>query len=77
MVVDKLAHLFEESQYVQSMYKRTTDAQLNLIALKCNRDEVAAIHFRLKKFRAELAACPEWDGDTQDQIWDISAFSIR
>lgn len=68
--MDKLAHLFEQSRDVQSVYKRTTDAQLNLIARKCNRDEVAAIHIRLKLFRAELAACPEWDGDTQDQIWE-------
>lgn len=68
--MDKLAHLFEKSQGVLSMYKRTPDAQVNLIARKCNRDEVAAIHIRLKLFCAELAACPEWDGDTQDQIWE-------
>jgi len=68
--MDNLVHLFEKSQDWQSAYKRTTDAQLNYMAKKCNRDEVAAIHIRLKLFRAELAACPEWDGDTQDQIWD-------
>lgn len=68
--MDKLARLFEKSQDAQSLYQRTTDDQLNFIARKCNRDEVAAIHIRLKLFRAELAACPEWDGDTQDQIWD-------
>lgn len=70
MVMDKLARLFEKSRDVQSLYKRTTDAQLNFIAARCNRDEVAAIHIRLKQFRSELAACPEWDGDTLDQIWD-------
>lgn len=21
-------------------------------------------------FRAELAVCPDWDGDTQDDIWE-------
>lgn len=68
--MDKLARLFKKSGDAQSTYTRTTDAQLNLIARKCSRDEVAAIHIRLKLFRAELAACPEWDGDTQDQIWD-------
>ncbi len=66
--MDKLARLFKKSGDAQSTYRQTTDAQL--IAKKCNRDEVAAIHIRLKLFRAELAACPEWDGDTQDQIWD-------
>ncbi|MEN4668575.1 hypothetical protein ABEG72_20330 [Pantoea agglomerans] len=68
--MDKLARLFKKSGDAQSTYRQTTDAQLNVIAKKCNRDEVAAIHIRLKLFRAELAACPEWDGDTQDQIWD-------
>lgn len=68
--MDKLSLLFEKSRDVQSIYKRTTDTQLNFIATRCNRDEVAAIHIRLKQFRSELAACPDWDGDTQDQIWD-------
>lgn len=75
--MDKLAYLFEKSQGVQSMYKRTTDAQLHLTARKCNRDEVAAIHIKLKLFRAELAACPEWDGDTQDQIWEAITTNKR
>lgn len=56
--MDKLSRLFEKSREAQSLYKRTTDTQLNFIATKCNRDEVAAIHIRLKLFRAELAVCP-------------------
>lgn len=68
--MDKLSRLFEKSRDVQSLYKSPADAQLKFIATRCNRDEVAAIHIRLKQFRSELAVCPEWDGDTQDQIWD-------
>lgn len=52
------------------MYKRISDAELSRIAISCGRDDIAAIHIKLKTFKAELAACPDWDGDTQDQIWD-------
>ena len=52
------------------MYKRISDAELSRIAINCGRDDIAAIHIRLKTFKAELAAWPDWDGDTQDQIWD-------
>lgn len=68
--MDKLTLLFKKLRDAQSIYKRATDAELSSIAKNCNRDEVAAIHIRLKSFNAELALCPDWDGDTQDQIWD-------
>lgn len=68
--MDKLGRIFKRKLSAQSMYKRTSEAELYQIARSCNRNEVASIHIRLKQFRSELAACPEWDGDTQDQIWD-------
>jgi len=66
----KLGRLFKRKRCAQSMYNHMSEAELSQIARSCNRDEVASIHIRLKQFRSELAACPEWDGDTQDQIWD-------
>lgn len=68
--MDKLSRLFKRERSGQLMYIRTSEDELSQIARSCNRDEVASIHIRLKQFCSELAACPEWDGDTQDQIWD-------
>ena len=75
--MDRLSHLFQDIRDAQSSYKRITDEELALIAKKCHRDEVAAIHIRLKLFRAELAACPDWDGDTQDSIWESISIHQR
>ncbi len=38
------------------------------IAAKCGPAELAEIHIRIAKLRAELEAVEEWDGDTQDDI---------
>lgn len=73
--MDKLSRFFNGIRDAQLSYRRITDEELTLIAKQCHRDEVAAIHIRLKLFRAELAACPDWDGDTQDSIW--GAISIH
>lgn len=42
------------------------------MAAKCRRDEIAEIHIRLRYLQAERAMTPEWDGDTQDDIWKAS-----
>ncbi|WP_033738000.1 hypothetical protein [Pantoea stewartii] len=39
------------------------------IASKCRKDEVADAHILIKQLKAELAIVPDWDGDTQDDIW--------
>ncbi|WBV22602.1 hypothetical protein [Pantoea piersonii] len=75
--MDKLSRLFHGIRDAQSSYRRITDEELALIAKKCHRDEVAAIHIRLKLFRAELAVCPDWDGDTQDSIWEAISMHQR
>lgn len=66
----KLGRLFKTKRDAQSMYIRASETDISRIARKCNRDQLAAIHIKLKLFRSELAACPDWDGDTQDMIWD-------
>lgn len=67
--MNKLGRLFEKNRDAQSMYIRNSETEVSRIARRCNRDQVAAIHIKLKQFRSELAACPDWDGDTHDQIW--------
>ena len=39
------------------------------IASKCRNDEVADAHILIKQLKAELVTVPDWDGDTQDDIW--------
>ena len=67
--MNKLTNLFIAARKGLSPYDRTPDAALTSIANQCGRDEIASIHIQLKQLKAELIMCPEWDGDTQDQIW--------
>ena len=39
------------------------------IASKCRKDEIADAHILIKQLKAELTTVPDWDGDTQDDIW--------
>lgn len=39
------------------------------IASKCRKDEIADAYILIKQLKAELATVPDWDGDTQDDIW--------
>lgn len=39
------------------------------IPAKCRKDEVADAHILIKQLKSELARVPDWDGDTQDDIW--------
>ncbi|APR32332.1 hypothetical protein BTW28_15895 [Citrobacter freundii] len=39
------------------------------IATGCGRDEIADAHILMKQFKSELVTIPEWDGDTEDDIW--------
>ncbi|HEU4454750.1 MAG TPA: hypothetical protein VFR81_16900 [Longimicrobium sp.] len=41
------------------------------IAAKCGEAEREEIAARLAALRQEHAAVPEWDGDTQDDIWRV------
>ena len=42
---------------------------ISRIALNCRKDEVADAHILIMQFKSELATVPDWDGDTQDDIW--------
>lgn len=52
-----------------SPYSNLSPASISRIARKCRRDEVADAHILMKQYKAELATVPDWDGDTQDDIW--------
>lgn len=43
------------------------------IASECRIDEVADAHILIKQLKAELVTVPDWDGDTQDDIWKAIA----
>ncbi|AYN26606.1 hypothetical protein D8682_06170 [Buttiauxella sp. 3AFRM03] len=68
--MSKLYNLYTKSRVGLSPYERTPETALIAMARQCGRDEIATIHIRLKMLKAELKMNPEWDGDTNDQIWD-------
>lgn len=67
--MNKLISLYTKARRGLQPYEQTPESCLRSMARICGRDEVAAIHIRLKMFKAELAMTPDWDGDTQDQIY--------
>ncbi|MBB1199599.1 hypothetical protein EGM70_04685 [Enterobacteriaceae bacterium 89] len=62
--------LYAKARKGLTPYEKTPERALMKMASRCGRDEIAAIHIRLKLFRAERAMVDEWDGDLQDMIWD-------
>lgn len=67
--MNRLAKLYAIARKGLSYYEKTPEPALIQMAIQCRPSEVAAIHIRLKMFNAEMAMTPDWDGDTQDQIW--------
>ncbi|WP_431295814.1 hypothetical protein [Rahnella sp. PAMC 25559] len=43
------------------------------IVSKCRNDEFADAHILIKQLKAELVTVPDWEGDTQDDIWKAIA----
>jgi len=68
----KLSLLFRQERLNLKPWQQTPLEGLQRIAAKCKRDEIAEINIRLRYFQAERAMTPEWDGDTQDDIWKAS-----
>jgi len=65
----KIQKLIAAEKTEFSPYSNLTPAAISRIASRCRRDEVADAHILLKQFEAELVTVPDWDGDTQDDIW--------
>jgi len=65
----KLSLLFKKERLNLKPWEPTPYEGLQRIAAECKRDEIAEIYIRIRYFQAERAMTPEWDGDTQDDIW--------
>lgn len=65
----KIQRLFIEERKGLNPWDSTPPDALLRIAKRCGPDEIAAIHISIMYFKSELAMTPEWDGDTQDDIW--------
>ena len=65
----KIQNLIAAERTEFSPYSNLSPAAISRIAAKCRRDEVADAHILMKQYKAELATVPDWDGDTQDDIW--------
>ncbi|MEQ9940553.1 hypothetical protein ABRP58_00585 [Pectobacterium aroidearum] len=67
--MSKLQKLIAAEHTTFSPYSSLPATAISRIASKCQRDEVVEAHIRIKELNAELATVPDWDGDTQDDIW--------
>lgn len=65
----KIQKLIAAEKTEFSPYSNLSLAAISRIARKCRRDEVADAYILMKQYKAELATVPDWDGDTQDDIW--------
>lgn len=65
----KLPELYRKERLNLKPWEPTSIEGLQRIAAKCGRDEIAEIHIRIMLLQAEKEMAPEWDGDTQDDIW--------
>jgi len=65
----KLQKLIAAERSAFSPYSSLSSMSISRIALNCRKDEVADAHILIMQFKSELATVPDWDGDTQDDIW--------
>jgi hypothetical protein len=67
--MSKLQELIEKARSGLSVQENISDAGRQTIATQCGTAELAEIHERINKLRAELDAVEERDGDTQDDLY--------
>ncbi|RFT11132.1 hypothetical protein DYB39_09190 [Providencia rettgeri] len=67
--MSKLYQLIISERGKDNWYSKLSNDAISRIAAKCGRDEIAEAHIKLKYFKSELMVVPDWDGDTQDDIW--------
>lgn len=65
----KLQKLIVAERFGLSPYSNLSSEAISRIASMCRKDEIADAHIWIKELKAELATIPDWDGDTQDDIW--------
>lgn len=67
--MNRLNALYIKARTGLSPYEMTPERALIKMARCLGRDEIAAIHIRLRQLYSELAMVEAWDGDEQDMIW--------
>lgn len=65
----KLQKLISAERERFSPYSSLSAESISRIAARCGRDEIADAHILLKQLKSERVTVPEWDGDTEDDIW--------
>jgi hypothetical protein len=65
----KLQKLIAAERTAFSPYSSLSSKSISRIALNCRKDEIADAYILIMQFKSELATVPDWDGDTQDDIW--------
>ncbi|MEZ2893569.1 hypothetical protein [Providencia rettgeri] len=65
----KLQSLIIRERGSDNYYASLSAKSISRIAKKCGRDEIADAHILLKACKSKLIVVPDWDGDTQDDIW--------
>jgi hypothetical protein len=65
----KLQKILHTERKDVSPYSQLSAESISRIAAQCGRDEVADAHILIKQLQAERVTVPDWDGDTEDDIW--------
>lgn len=65
----KIQKLISAEREEFTPYSSLSAESISRIATGCGRDEIADAHILMKQFKSELVTIPEWDGDTEDDIW--------
>ena len=65
----KLQKILHTERKDVSPYSQLSAESISRIAALCGRDEVADAHILIKQLQAERVTVPDWDGDTEDDIW--------
>lgn len=60
--------MFNQERLKLKPWELTPFKELQRKEAKCNWNEIAEIHVKLRCIQAERAITPEWDSDTQDDI---------
>lgn len=66
--MNRLNELYIKARTRLSPYEMTPERALIKMAKRCGRNEIAAIHIRLRQLHSKLMMVDAWDEDEQDMI---------
>jgi hypothetical protein len=67
--MSNLQKILEQGKAGLKPWEPIPEAQWQAIAVDCGQEEFQEIEKRIQNLKNELAETPEWDGDTQDDIY--------